>query len=270
MAITVRALTSVKGRDSTDRWSFLARARRFLRFGLVGMSGVLVNEAALAVLVNAFHVNYLLGAVLATQCSTLWNFALVEWWAFEDVGTQSGRGRRFVMFWTVNMVALGLRGPILALLTSTFHIHYLISNLVSLGVLVLLRFAVADSLIWGKTAPPSHPAAPSDLLTHFPRDLIEDIGWALNPVAEAEEVLHGHSGGDVTDHPGPFVVPAAECRTEERSDRLAAPDPPRRYGSITPPTGPAPATEPARRIRFVAHSQGTASMNRTRRSAHHR
>jgi putative flippase GtrA len=124
------------------------RGRRLTRFALVGLSGVVVNEIALAILVGRGHLNYLVAAVLATQCSTLWNFALVERWAFNDATPARTRLQRFAMFWTVNMITLALRGPILAALTSGLHIHYLISNLISLAILTLARFAVADSWIW--------------------------------------------------------------------------------------------------------------------------
>lgn len=218
-----------------------ARVRRFVRFGLVGMSGVIVNEAALALLVDVFHTNYLLGALIATQCSTLWNFALVEWWAFDGAAGASGRLRRFVMFWAVNMVALALRGPILALLTSVFHIHYLISNLISLGVLVVLRFAIADSLIWGakpaETA--NEPVAPDEVLTHFPHDLVEDLGWALNPVAEAAELV----GDPHASAPSRPSVEAADTVTSRSPIEGEAPPRPAKksgasrtsmYGTIRP------------------------------------
>ena len=218
--------------------SFASRVRRFVRFGLVGMSGVLVNEAALAALVDVFHLNYLLGAVLATQCSTVWNFTLVEWWAFEGIGARASRWRRFVMFWAVNMVALGLRGPILALLTSVFHVHYLISNLVSLGVLVVLRFAVADSLIWGKRPAPTRPVAREDLLTHFPRDLAEDLGWMVNPVAEAAELVEASDHEHASDDPEFGVAQDAADSSDGIEGRRPKADP-RRYGSIVPPAEPA-------------------------------
>lgn len=214
------------------------RVRRFLRFGLVGISGVLVNEAALAAFVAAFHVNILLGALLATQCSTAWNFALVEWWAFESAGKRSGRGHRFLMFWAVNLAALGLRGPILALLTSELHVHYLISNIVSLGVLVVLRFAIADSLIWGKVADPAHPVGPDDLLAHLPRDLAEDLGWALNPVGEAADlVVPADDSRGTTGAPPVIVEREAQARTHDHETRPGRTEVPR-FGTINPTTLP--------------------------------
>ena len=51
----------------------------------------------------------------------------------------------------MNNVALPLRIPILFVLTSGLGVHYLVSNLLSLLALTVLRFAIADSLIWGKS-----------------------------------------------------------------------------------------------------------------------
>lgn len=133
-----------------DPWSRLVR---LTRFGTVGVSGFVVNEAVLALLVSGFGLNYVLGAVLATQCSSLWNFALVEWWAFRGTESRRSMRQRLGLFLVVNNIALLLRGPILVVLTSVVGMNYLVSNLVSLGVLTVARFAIADSWIWGDATP---------------------------------------------------------------------------------------------------------------------
>ena len=51
---------------------------RFIQFLLVGISGLLVNTLLLALATEVFGLHYLMSAVLATQGSTLWNFALTE------------------------------------------------------------------------------------------------------------------------------------------------------------------------------------------------
>lgn len=135
-----------------EAWSRLVR---LTRFGSVGVSGFAVNEAALAVLVSGFGLNYLLGAVLATQCSSLWNFALVEWWAFRGSESRRSMRQRLGLFFVVNNVALLLRGPILVVLTSVIGVNYLLANLISLGVLTVARFAIADSWIWADATPAS-------------------------------------------------------------------------------------------------------------------
>ena len=117
------------------------RLVRLTRFGAVGASGFAVNEAALAVLVSACGLNYLLGAIVATQVSSLWNFALVEHWAFRGSESRRSMRQRCGLFFAVNNVALLLRGPILVVLTSVVGLNYLVSNLISLGVLTIARFA---------------------------------------------------------------------------------------------------------------------------------
>ncbi len=49
----------------------------------------------------------------------------------------------------MNNIALLLRSPIMYGLTDKLGVNYLISNLVSLGVLMLLRYFLADAWIWG-------------------------------------------------------------------------------------------------------------------------
>ena len=48
------------------------------RFGLVGATGIVVNSAALWFFYHTLGWNHLLGAALATQVSTTWNFLLVD------------------------------------------------------------------------------------------------------------------------------------------------------------------------------------------------
>jgi len=65
------------------RWPGVwTRGVRFIRFGLVGASGIVVNELALAIVSGSFGAHYLVGVVVATQVSSAWNFVLIERWAF--------------------------------------------------------------------------------------------------------------------------------------------------------------------------------------------
>ena len=56
---------------------------RFVGFAVVGASGLVVNQVALWFLTSKVGVYYLLSAVVATQISTIWNFALVERFVFD-------------------------------------------------------------------------------------------------------------------------------------------------------------------------------------------
>lgn len=130
---------------------------RFGRFGVVGVSGLVVNTLLLALMADVLNVYYVAAAVLATQGSTLWNFGLSEAWVFSGRRHRRPLSHRLSMFLVMNNAALVLRIPLLLVLTSGLGVHYLISNLLSLGALTVLRFAIADTWIW-KTRGADEPA----------------------------------------------------------------------------------------------------------------
>lgn len=122
----------------------------FVKFALVGASGILVNVLALALLTEVVGLFYLVSAIAATQASTLWNFGLTELFVFGRPQGSQGRARRAGLFFAMNNAALGLRGPMLFVLATTLGIHYLLANLISLVALMGLRYVAADQLIWGR------------------------------------------------------------------------------------------------------------------------
>jgi dolichol-phosphate mannosyltransferase len=126
---------------------------RFIRFGLVGLSGLLVNTLLLAALTERAHLYYLLAAIVATQGSTIWNFVLAERLVFNEATPARGRLARFLQFAVVNNLLLLLRGPVMFGLTSGLHVMYLVSNVLTLLGLSVARFALADTWIWGAAKP---------------------------------------------------------------------------------------------------------------------
>jgi dolichol-phosphate mannosyltransferase len=139
---------------------FSGASQRFARFGLVGASGLVVNTLLLALMTQVLGIYYLYSLLLATQGSTLWNFCLAEFWVFGRDNAQ-GRRSRAALFFAMNNVALLMRGPLVYSLTSVLGINYLVSNVASLVALMLLRFALADRLIWAQPRPANVYAAAS-------------------------------------------------------------------------------------------------------------
>ncbi len=160
-----KASPSEVGRYFSLLWSlrFGSNADQLIRFTLVGISGLVVNSLALAVVTDGLGVYYMVSTAFATLSSTVWNFALTEYWVFGDRKQRKGLVKRFAMFFFMNNIALMLRGPIIYGLTGQLGVHYLVSNLVSLGVLMLLRYFLADAWIWGHSKAKGHRAlAPAD------------------------------------------------------------------------------------------------------------
>lgn len=116
-------------------------------FGLVGLSGIAVNQLLIWGLVERGHINYLFAAVLASAGSTTSNFILTELCVFRG-GHRQGIWPRYLGFVALTAATTPVRLPILFALTSVLGIHYLISNLVALGSVFGGRYLVSSLLIW--------------------------------------------------------------------------------------------------------------------------
>jgi dolichol-phosphate mannosyltransferase len=137
------------------RWHRRPRVRRLLRsllspskFAIVGISGIFVNQIALYLLTDGLKIHYLVSAVLSSQISTLNNFVLTELWVFRGREVSGSVLFRYLTFNVLNISTLVVRVPVLYLLTDLGGVHYLISNLVAIGLTFGVRYLVADNWIW--------------------------------------------------------------------------------------------------------------------------
>ena len=82
-------------------------SRRFVEYGLVGLSGVFVNLGAFYVLGHVLGLQRNLASAVAIEISILSNFALHDLWTFRDRKGQTGTvGARFLRFQGVSLVGL--------------------------------------------------------------------------------------------------------------------------------------------------------------------
>lgn len=127
--------------------------RALVKFGAIGVSGLAVNLAALAFFTSVLSIHYLIGAILATQASTVWNFCLSDRFVFAQGGGRLLYFQRYVQFAALNNSSLLARGPMLVIFTEWMGINYLVSNAISLGMFTVFRFVVSERLIWRPRRP---------------------------------------------------------------------------------------------------------------------
>jgi dolichol-phosphate mannosyltransferase len=128
----------------------ILQAVRFVGFGLIGVSGIFVNSAALWFFYHTLGWNNLVGAALATQASTSWNFLLVDLLLYRKRANGTHLGRA-VRFFTMNNLLLLARLPVLAFLIDR-GLGVLVANAITLVLLFLVRFVVSDRAIFGAGA----------------------------------------------------------------------------------------------------------------------
>jgi dolichol-phosphate mannosyltransferase len=147
-----------------------AKTKVAFGFGLVGLSGMFVNQALFWFFhdVLSFWISW--AAICATQGSTIWNFVLTDRLVYRRHNVNSRWYQRFAKSWTTNNGSLLLRVPLLLLLTHA-GMNPNWANFTTLVALFALRFWISDTFIWGSkkmvadlTGEPIEPHSKADVL----------------------------------------------------------------------------------------------------------
>ena len=122
--------------------------RRFIEFNLVGLTGVLVNEGLLVLLVS-YGLYYIYASAIAIELSINSNFALNDLWTFRD--RRHGHvATRLLKFNGLMLVGLAVNLALLYLGTDYLNINYAVSNLAGIAVAFLVRYWLSVKYAWIK------------------------------------------------------------------------------------------------------------------------
>ena len=123
---------------------------RFVRFCLVGASGVLVNMGLLWLLTEFAGLFYLLSAAISIESSIISNFLLNDLFTFPDRRAKGVKHllKRLWKFNVVSLAGLGLNMAVLWLLTDIWGIYYLLSNLFGIALATLWNYLVNFWWTW--------------------------------------------------------------------------------------------------------------------------
>jgi len=120
--------------------------KRFVKFCLVGASGVLVNMFFLWFFTERAGIYYLLSSLFAIEISVLNNYVLNDLWTWHDRGKE-GRAeyfKRMLQYHLSSSAAILTNLSVLWLLTDLVHIYYLTSNFFGILCGTFLNFFLND------------------------------------------------------------------------------------------------------------------------------
>jgi dolichol-phosphate mannosyltransferase len=123
---------------------------RFIKFCLVGASGVGVNMGLLWLLTEVGGLFYLLSAAISIETSIITNFLLNNYFTFADRRQPGIKSllNLLLKFNLVSLAGLGINLGILWLLTEALGIFYLLSNLVGIAAATLWNYLVNNWWTW--------------------------------------------------------------------------------------------------------------------------
>jgi dolichol-phosphate mannosyltransferase len=135
----------------TRQGALIAHASRFVRFGVVGGIGAVINMAILYLLVHYGGWNHMAAAVVATETAILSNFVLNDRWTFRDALPGIRWGGRLLRY---NAIACGgalISLGVLAALTLGAGMHYLVANAIAIGAGTIWNYVINSRITWNLT-----------------------------------------------------------------------------------------------------------------------
>jgi dolichol-phosphate mannosyltransferase len=125
---------------------------RFVRFGLVGLSGTAVNMGTFWLLTRIAHCPDLVAIVFGYVAATLSNFVLNDLWTFKDRRTKGAEATmtRLARFCVVSGVAIGIYYAIYTPLTRYLDVYDLLALGTAIVVGMLWNFSVNFLWTWRK------------------------------------------------------------------------------------------------------------------------
>jgi putative flippase GtrA len=125
-----------------------AIAARWLKFNAVGAIGIGVQLAALFLLENALHVDYLLATALAVEAAILHNFLWHERFTWADRRSRNRIARLARFNLTTGMFSLLGNLAAMKLLVGALGLPYLPANAAAVAACSLLNFLVSDRVVF--------------------------------------------------------------------------------------------------------------------------
>lgn len=137
---------SIKHRDR-EGWKEI---RNIIKFGIVGISGIIVNTGVLYILSEYFSIFYLISSLVAIELSIINNFIWNDFWTFGHEKDQkiSMVTNRFLTYHIVSFGGMVINLGVLVTLTGVLGIYYLISNLLGIFIAFIWNFLVNRMTTW--------------------------------------------------------------------------------------------------------------------------
>ena len=146
-----------RGRITKLREKLRVPVKRFLKFGLVGFSGVFVDMTIFYLLSDASTLGWGLtrSKVIAAEVAVLNNFLWNDLWTFRDLADQQSGWRklikRFVKFNLICLMGIGLNLLILNILYNYFGVNKYVANLIAIAIVTIWNFWFNLKLSWRVT-----------------------------------------------------------------------------------------------------------------------
>jgi dolichol-phosphate mannosyltransferase len=138
------------------------KSEEFIKFCVVGGSGVFVNMGIYLLTTRLMGVLYYIASPIAIELSILWNFTWNNFWTFKKRDASATWMRRLIRFHVVSGLAALTNYLILLLLVSVFGVWDVLANLIGIAIGTLVNYFMNSLWTW-KELPKAASQSPENL-----------------------------------------------------------------------------------------------------------
>ncbi|HEY9889312.1 MAG TPA: glycosyltransferase family 2 protein [Candidatus Obscuribacterales bacterium] len=149
-------LIRLRSRGRPPRPALNIPVGRFLRFAVVGFSGVFVDYGVFYLLFSQGGLGLTTSNILSAEVAIINNFLWNDAWTFADFAQQQrgwqSRLRRFLKFNLICLVGLAMNTAIVNALFNAFGMNAYLAKFIAIAIVTLWNFGVNLKLSWRVTA----------------------------------------------------------------------------------------------------------------------
>jgi dolichol-phosphate mannosyltransferase len=123
-----------------------AKHATFLRFGVVGASGVIVNNGIL-LLLSRYGMSDVAASIIATECAIISNFIGNSFWTWSS-HDRAGWQRRFLYFQFISLIAGALTVALFWAFHNIAHLPLLIANTAAICITFIVNYLLNSKITW--------------------------------------------------------------------------------------------------------------------------
>ncbi|RRJ31015.1 GtrA family protein [Halocatena pleomorpha] len=123
---------------------------RFAQFLLVGLFGMFIDNAVLALLMEGWQPPLVLAALGGKEASIATMFILNELWTFAETPPNQNRwiGARLARSHLVRFIGAGVGVSVLMALNQMFGVWYLFANIIGIGAGFIFNYTLESTITW--------------------------------------------------------------------------------------------------------------------------
>jgi len=122
---------------------------QFFRYLFVGGTAFVVDYGLLYMLTEYAALHYLLSATISFIAGLVVNYFLSTWWIFRKSKLQN-KWAEFLVFAIIGVVGLLLNNLFMYVFTDLFHIHYMVSKLITTALVMVWNFVGRKYILFNK------------------------------------------------------------------------------------------------------------------------